>query len=683
MRFYNKNTGVLFTVLFFSVILFFSNISFAADKVVIGGQDGGAAVTEESEPLVQNSSNENITVKEDAPAPEKKERVVIGGQSDEDDKNSPAEVPVKTESDETESADKKNEETRVIGDSEKAVKNTKEESGKETGEKVQSAAVVEEDKNEDKVEEKEKETEAKSESENKKSVKKSAVGPLPPSAITAVYSDGKVKLGWNEIEGIHHYNIYRENSNKLTKKPVSYYTNKNEYEDLEVKAGETYYYFLTSAVKDPEKKGKYIESVHSDPVEVATLDKRPPEPVVSLKSISAENGKISLVWQKPSGGAPISRYVIYRGEKEDAGSLKEIKTTVTESFEDAGLEDEKKYFYSVVCVSGAGIQSAPSQLLGVTPKDTLAPEAPANIVAAPHNDRVEIGWQRPESKDIAYYTVYKSENGETDFKKISTPALITEEKFTDKSVKGGREYFYKISASDKNANESPMSAQSVKVKVKLPLNISFAKSGEKSYYGFSFNQESRSLYLTESSDGKTWSWWNLILQNFPLPDNFSPDCRISFAKDGKKIMAFVYDTEKMSITSAISSDEGKNWKWWEVYSSSLPLPDGFDENTKINFSVKGSLVHCICFNAAAQTLSAASTTDGKSWKWWKKYGENLSALPNQTGASQNSACFYGGVFEAYSYNLDDKTLYKGTLPAAGGNYSSWNEISSKFPAPPQ
>lgn len=656
MRFNIKNTGVLFTVLFFLSILFFYDISFADDKIVIGGEDGGSRKIEGSESVVKNPLNGNSSPKDGAPAPEKKERVVIGGQSDEKDKNLSSEAAVAAETSGVEIADKKNEETGVIGDSEKAVKSDKED-------------------NEEK--------ETKTEPENKKNVKKSAVKPLPPSAITAAFSDGKVKLGWNEIEGIHHYNIYRESGNKITKNPVSYYTNKNEYEDLEVKIGETYYYFLTSAFKDPENKGKYIESVHSEPVEVVTQDKRPPESVVSLKSTSAENGKISLGWQKPSSGAPVSKYIILRGETDDAASLKEIKTTATESFEDAGLEDEKKYFYSVVSVSAAGIKSAPFPIIVVTPKDTRAPEAPVNIVAAPHNDRVEIGWEKPKNNDIAYYTVYKSENGETDFKKISMPALITEEKFIDKTVKGGREYFYKISASDKNANESAMSAQSVKVKVKLPLNISFAKSGEKSYYGFSFNQESRSLYLTESADGKTWSWWTLILQNFPLPDSFSNDCRISFAKDGKKIMAFVYDTEKMSITSALSSDEGKNWKWWEVYSSSLPLPDGFDENTKINFSVKGNLVYCICFNAAAQTLSAASTIDGKSWKWWKKYGENLSALPNQTDGCQNSACFYGGVFEAYSYNLDDKTLYKGTLPAAGGNYSSWNEISSKFPAPPQ
>jgi fibronectin type 3 domain-containing protein len=686
MRLNNKNTGVLFAALFLAFILFFFDTAFAGDKVVIGGDDGGGLKSEESKPDAKKSLEESDSTKDESPSPEKKERVVIGGPDDEKDKNLPAE-PVKNEVKEEDSG--KETEKKVLPAAaaveQKSKDKEEDEGGAEEKEKEKDKA---KEKDEEKNEENDKNqdktlTDKESENTAAKKASKKAARPQPPSAITAAFSGGGVKLGWNEIEGIHHYNIYRENSNKIPENPANYYTNKNEYEDLEVISGKTYYYFLTSAFKDPENKGKYIESTFSDPIEVTTEDKRPPEAVVSLKAVSAENGKISLVWQKPFGGAPVDKYVVLRCETDDAASLKEIKTSFTESFEDTGLEDEKKYFYSVAAVSAAGIKSALSPLISVTPKDTLAPEAPVNIVAAPHNNRVELGWEKPKNNDIAYYTIYKSENGQTDFIKISTPALITEEKFTDNSVRGGREYYYKLSASDKNANESKMSAQSVGVKIKVPLNISFAKTGEKSYYGFSFNPESRSLYLTESADGKTWSWWTLVIQNFPLPDNFSGDCRIAFAKDGKKIIAFIYDTGKMSINSAVSVDEGKNWKWWEIYSSSLPLPDGFDENTKINFSVKGNQVHCICFNAAAKALSAASTTDGKSWKWWKKYGENLSSLPNQTDNSHTSACFYGGGFEAYSYNLDDKTLYKGTLPAGGSNYSSWNEISSKFPAPPQ
>lgn len=511
--------------------------------------------------------------------------------------------------------------------------------------------------------------------------------PLAPSALTAAAAGGKVKLNWNEVPGVHHYNIYRDTADKITKKASKYNTNQNEFEDEDVSAGETYFYFVTSAVKGKDEKVKYIESDPAGPIKIETEDKTPPQKVESIKIELAENGKVRLGWKRPAS-ANLAEYTVLRGESADpsgAGvpALSEIKKTGSEFFEEDGLDNEKSYFYALECVSKSGVKSGPTSAVHVRLKDTLAPDAPVNIVAAAHASKVELSWQRPRNPDIAYYSIYKSENGETGFKKVSSPELITQEHYTDKAVKGGREYSYRITASDKSANESKMSEPAVSVKMKIPFNISFARSGEKSYYGFSYNMQQSSLYYTESSDGKTWSWWSPIIQNLPLPDGYSDSCRIAFARDGKKILAFVYDTEKMSIARAVSNDEGKNWKWWETYSSSLPLPDGFDENTKISFSVRGNLVYCICFNAEAKTLSAASTSDGQSWKWWKKYGDNLAALPNYSSGSQNSACFYNNQFEAYSYNLDDKTLYKGTLPMDKGAYSSWNEVSAKFPAPPQ
>jgi len=511
--------------------------------------------------------------------------------------------------------------------------------------------------------------------------------PQAPSALTAAAAGGKIKLNWNEVSGAHHYNIYRDTADKITKKASKYNTNQNEFEDEDVSAGATYFYFVTSAVKGKDEKVKYIESDPAGPIKIETEDKTPPEKVESIKIETAENGKVRLIWKRPSS-ANLAEYIVLRGESADltaAGvpALSEIKKTASEFFEEDGLDNEKSYFYALDCVSKSGVKSGLTPAVHVRLKDTLAPDAPVNIAAAAHAGKIELSWQRPKNNDIAYYSIYKSEGGEGGFKKVSSPSLITQEHYTDKAVKGGREYSYRITASDKSANESKMSEPAVNVKMKIPFNISFARSGEKSYYGFSYNQQQSSLYYTESSDGKTWSWWTPVIQNLPLPDGYSDSCRISFARDGKKIMAFVYDIEKMSIARAVSTDEGKNWKWWETYSSSLPLPDGFDENTRISFSVRGNLVYCICFNAEAKTLSAASTSDGQSWKWWKKYGDNLAALPNYSSGTQSSACFYNNQFEAYSYNLDDKTLYKGTLPMDKGAYSSWNEVSAKFPAPPQ
>ncbi len=411
----------------------------------------------------------------------------------------------------------------------------------------------------------------------------------------------------------------------------------------------------------------------------------------SLKSTFAANGKVRIEWLAPLSDSSSEtasetiNYSVLRGNSVAIGALKEIKVVSGLSYEDTMLEDGKKYFYSVAAISDAGVRGPASPVIEVLVIDTRAPEPPANITAVSRLNKVELSWRRPANSDIAYYSIYKSESAESGFKKISVTALIADERFIDDQVSGGKDYYYKITASDKNANESTLNIPPVKVEIKLPLYISFAKDGEKSYYGFSFNYDTHDIYYIESLDGRTWSWWTPVAKNFPLSDNYTNSCRIAFAKEGAEITAFMYDTEKMSIETAVSNDKGKNWKWWETYSSSLPLPDGFDENAVIDFSVRDGRVYCICYNYASKTLSAASTANGKSWKWWKKYGEKLP-LPNQSNDTQNSVCFFDGNFEVFSYNLNDKTLYKGVLPlnsVTNATYSCWNEVANKFPEPPR
>lgn len=446
--------------------------------------------------------------------------------------------------------------------------------------------------------------------------KKEQEAPKTPAGLAASFSENRVKLVWNAVEGVKNYAVYRDDKAEITKNASVSYAALNEYEDGDIKSGKTYYYFVASALKSADGSKKYIESKPSDPVKIETVQAK--SAVSPTASATPADNAISVA----ANAAPVNNVI------------------------------------------------APA-----------APEAPQNIVAAAQKKSVKLLWENSKNANADGYFIYRSAERAGSYEKLNVSKPIAENHFEDSNIQAGKEYFYKISMVDKNKKESATS-EPVAVKIKIQANIDFGKFGNDLYYAFSYNPETGSLYYAESIDAKSWKWWTLLQGSFPLPPDFSNKCSLSFAKDGKKIVAYIYDTQKMSISTAVSTDEGKNWNWWSNFSASFPLPDGFNSDTKINFSIKDSTVYCICLNMQSKTLSAASTSDGKSWKWWKQYGRGLSALPNESAASQYSASFFNNGFEVFSFNLEDTTLYKGSLSTDSTNYSVWNEVSNKFPKPP-
>ncbi len=445
-----------------------------------------------------------------------------------------------------------------------------------------------------------------------------------------------------------------------------------EYSDGDIEDGKEYFY----AVLAFDKKGN--ESKPSAPTSVKPENKAPIAAPDGIRIETAENGKIQIAWNETKR-AGFKNYAVLRGDTNDAGKLQPAGESAAASFRDEGLENGKTYYYAVIAVNKYGVRGGPSNVLKVTVKDTIAPAAPQNLMASPAAGKVTLSWERSKENDVKFYTVFRSENKESGFEKIKDASELTENGFADKSVRPRTEYYYKVTAADGSSNESERSA-AIMVKTPSAVSISFGRTGS-SYYGFSFNMENHSVEYSESGDGKSWKWWSVIQSNMPLPEEFAASSKIAFAKDAKKIAAFIYDSEKTFIKIAVSGDNGKSWKWWSDYSSSLPLPDEFNDNTIVSFSIKGDLVTCLCFDPAKKWLTVASTTNGKAWKWWKKAGENLGDLPNSSEMSVYSAAAAGDEYEVYSYNLKDLTLYKGLINKAAPKFSTWVEVCAKFPKP--
>ncbi len=187
-----------------------------------------------------------------------------------------------------------------------------------------------------------------------------------------------------------------------------------------------------------------------------------------------------LAWTAPgksiAGTAPaITGYRVYRGEPEPGAAaadktkpksaLVRIGETQSASYQDTQFEFGHAYVYSVrsvVQAPGAALESADSNLVAVTPRNTFPPAKPQGLVvvlipaqgdAAAH---LELSWAINPETDIAGYNVYRSEQMETPGTRMNTEMLLTPA-FRDMNVQSGRHYFYTVTAVDRSGNESPLS----------------------------------------------------------------------------------------------------------------------------------------------------------------------------------------------------------------------------------
>lgn len=204
-----------------------------------------------------------------------------------------------------------------------------------------------------------------------------------------------------------------------------------------------------------------------------------PDAIGDLKTEVTRSGVV-LTWTAPEktlvGSAPaISSYVIYRGEPEaDAAAqnmklkspLVKIGETQSSPYQDAQFAFGTAYVYSVRSVvqhAGAALESADSNLVLVTPRDTFAPGAPQGLLvvlvpkqgdAAAH---LELSWAINPETDIAGYYVYRGDQAGTPGTRLNTDLLLTPA-FRDMNVQPGQTYFYRVTAVDHAGNESPSSA---------------------------------------------------------------------------------------------------------------------------------------------------------------------------------------------------------------------------------
>lgn len=245
--------------------------------------------------------------------------------------------------------------------------------------------------------------------------------------------------------------------------------------DLSAHAGGDVTYIVRARSARHDSDASNLVRVHIFPA---------PEPIKDLHADITQTA-VELSWTPPSvSPANTIRltslgYEIYRCELP-ASALSSAKSNQvsalpqvillgrsdTPSYGDRHFVFGRAYRYIVRTVAtykDGSVESADSNLLNVTPRDTFAPATPQDLAAtaaglsgsaAPH---VDLSWAINGETDLLGYNIYRSDEANGLGIRLNSIPLMTPV-FRDESVVPGKEYFYRVTAIDRAGNETAPSA---------------------------------------------------------------------------------------------------------------------------------------------------------------------------------------------------------------------------------
>jgi hypothetical protein len=127
--------------------------------------------------------------------------------------------------------------------------------------------------------------------------------------------------------------------------------------------------------------------------------------------------------------------------------------------------DGRRRCYVVRAVRGDGTQAVEgtaSEPACVVPVDDVPPEAPAGLAATIKDGEIELMWEPNAEPDIAGYLVLRGEAGDATLTPV-TDTVVTETRFTDRTVKPGVRYIYAVQAIDSQLPRPNVSLESARV----------------------------------------------------------------------------------------------------------------------------------------------------------------------------------------------------------------------------
>lgn len=249
----------------------------------------------------------------------------------------------------------------------------------------------------------------------------------------------QIEVNWGAVSGAYGYRIKRSTSKNGTYNVIATVNGKNKttYQDKNVKTAKTYYYKVETINKVNGKKGY---SGDSAVVSAKTLK------TTSITAVKATGStSVRLEWKAVDGA---SGYQIYRSTSKDSGYKKvgQVKGKNTKKYEDKTLEAGKTYYYQVRAYKSNSAKNGVASFSKAQKAWTIKQVVFSQITSDSKN-QVTLGWKKVSKAQG--YDIYRSDKSNSGFEKIASISSESTLTYTDKGVKSGNTYYYKIAATYK------------------------------------------------------------------------------------------------------------------------------------------------------------------------------------------------------------------------------------------
>lgn len=192
---------------------------------------------------------------------------------------------------------------------------------------------------------------------------------LSETANTITWEPPKANTDGSTPVNLLGYNVYRitpsplaSGQTPLNPEPIT----ATEYQDKKFKFGEKYTYFVRSVSLGTE--GKPVESLDSDILPLAPIDKYPPAPPDRIV-VGPAPGKLSIFWVANSE-PDLAGYYLFRSTDpnlpKDKWKLLTPALHTKTTFTDENVESRMTYYYYVIAVDNAGNRSELSEVASDT-----------------------------------------------------------------------------------------------------------------------------------------------------------------------------------------------------------------------------------------------------------------------------------------------------------------------------
>ncbi len=295
---------------------------------------------------------------------------------------------------------------------------------------------------------------------------------LPTPKINGHISEmNSIAFEWQSIDDsrVKGYYIYRSNPkekneklHRIAKVESLYATH---YVDNALQPNMAYAYRFSSY----NEKG--VESIGSKTYRASTLPL-----IVSVSyfhSIGNMPRSSKLIW-RPHTDTQIKGYTLERKLKKNPQweEIAQIQGRLSAEYIDVDLDDNEVYTYRLFAISYHDIKSVPSDIVTVVTKPL--PDPILNTKATKNlPKKILISWVPSQRENLAYYNIYRANSANGSYK---YHVKLTETSFNDPMKDDGIGYFYKITAVDTDALESPkakIATQGMSLaKPKTPLSFS-------------------------------------------------------------------------------------------------------------------------------------------------------------------------------------------------------------------